>query len=93
MNITAIIITGKHGGERLCIPYSPTIKMPVLHERQISIGEKHDHSVKIGDYIEYQECFRSVDGKCVLYAQSGKWHEITYAINRGFRPTSPVLLF
>lgn len=56
MKITPIIINGRHGGTILAdMEYSPTIKFPIDNIDQISIGEKYDKSVRVGDYEEYKE--------------------------------------
>lgn len=77
MKITAIIINGRHGGTFYNdFEYSPTIKLPITHENQISMGEKYDNSVRLNDNITYEECFRSVDKQCVMYSERGRWQEI-----------------
>ena len=91
MKITPIIINGRHGGLVLAeMDYSPTIKLHIENEEQVSIGEKCDKSVRVGDYVEYKECFRSVDKKCVMYSTNGYWSEIKYAVLGNLRPTYPV---
>ena len=93
MKITAIILNGRHGGfmyfER---EYTPTIKLPIVSENQISIGEKYDNSVRMGDFIEYEECFRSVDKGCVIYSTHGRWEEIKDVLHE-FDQTYPINLF
>lgn len=94
MKITAIIIDGRHGG--FLYPnfeYNPTIKVPITMETQISMGEKYDNSVRLNDYVEYQECFRSVDKKCVLYSTNGRWEDIKYAVLGKLDQTYPIRLF
>ncbi len=94
MKITAIIINGRHGG--FIYPgfeYSPTIRLPIDNENQISMGEEYDKSVRINDLIEYEECFRSVDKRCVLYSEKGRWEEIKYNVLEKFTPTYPIRLF
>ena len=93
MNITAIIIDGRHGGLLFIKSYSPVIRLPIETESQISMGEKYDNSVRIGDEIEYKECFRSVDKKCVLYSTNGCWDSIEYALLERFRQTYPIKFF
>lgn len=78
MKITAVIINGRHGGRMFYTEYSPIIKMPIEDETQISMGEEYDKSVRIGDEIIYNECFRSVDKQCVLYSENGRWEDIKY---------------
>jgi len=93
MKVTAIIINGRHGG--FFYPnfeYAPTIKLPITQESQISMGEKYDKSIRIGDNIEYKECFRSVDRECVMYSEDGRWHEIKYAVAQKLDQTYPVRL-
>ena len=94
MKITAIIINGRHGG--FLYPnfeYSPTIKLPITKESQISMGEKYDNSVRLKDEIEYQECFRSVDKNCVMYSTDGRWQDIKYAVLEKLDQTYPIRLF
>lgn len=93
MDITAIIINGRHGGRVLNMEYMPTVKIPVDNENQISIGEEHDHSVRMGSDIEYKECFRSVDKKCVLYSTSGRWDDIKQNAGRLVGETYPIRLW
>lgn len=94
MEIIAIIIDGRHGGLMYpCFDYSPTIKLPIAHENQISIGEDYDKSVRIGDEITYTECFRSVDKKCVLYSTNGHWDDIKYAVLSKLEQTYPIRIF
>jgi hypothetical protein len=91
MKITPIIINGRHGGTILpLMEYIPTIRLPITDKSQISIGEKYDKSVRVGDYEEYQECFRSVDKQCVMYSTNGYWSDIKYALLSNTRPTYPV---
>lgn len=91
MKITPIVINGRHGGLLLAdMEYRKTIKLPIEHESQISIGEDYDKSVRIGDYEEYIECFRSVDKKCVMYSTNGKWSDIRYALLSNTHPTHPI---
>jgi hypothetical protein len=80
MKIQAIVINGRHGGTTLMMEYSPTLKLPIDREDMISIGEQHDNSVRMGDEIEYKECFRSVDKRCVLYSTSGNSDDINYIV-------------
>jgi len=89
--IMAIIVNGRHGGDMFVCEYSPVIKCPIRTESQISIGEKEDRSVRVGDCVEYKECFRAVDKKCVLYSTSGRWEDIKYS-NLKFRETYPITL-
>jgi hypothetical protein len=92
--ITAIIINGRHGGFMYPnFEYSPTIKLPITLESQISMGESYDNSVRINDNITYHECFRSVDKKCVLYSENGRWEEIKYAVLSKLKQTYPINLF
>lgn len=94
MKITAIIINGRHGG--FIYPnfeYYPTIKLPITQESQISMGESYDNSVRLKDEIEYKECFRSVDKKCVMYSERGLWEEIKYAVLSKLDQTYPIRLF
>ncbi len=94
MKITAIIIDGRHGGFVYpSFDYSPTIKVPITQETQISMGEKWDNSVKLQDEIEYKECFRSVDKNCVLYSTHGRWEDIKYAVLSKLDQTYPIRLF
>lgn len=93
MRITAIIIDGRHGG--FIYPnfeYSPTIKLPINNENQISMGEEYDNSVRIGDEITYKECFRSVDKNCVMYSTNGRWEDIKYAVLSKLDQTYPIRL-
>ncbi len=91
--ITAIILNGRHGGFMYFdMEYMPTIKLPITEENQISIGEKYDNSVHIGDYIEYKECFRSVDKGCVIYSEYGRWEEIKNVLHE-FDQTYPVRFY
>lgn len=89
LKITAIIINGRHGGQLHMIEYSPTIKLPIIKEAQISMGEAYDKSVRIGDTEEYKECFRSVDKRCVLYSSNGLWEDIKYSAMQ-FKQTYPI---
>lgn len=94
MKITAIIINGRHGG--FIYPnfeYAPTIKLPIVNENQISIGEKYDNSVRMDDNIGYKECFRSVDKQCVMYSTNGRWEDIKDAMLSKLDPTYPIRLF
>lgn len=91
MKITPIIINGRHGGTILGdMEYSPTIKLPIDNKSQISLGENYDKSVRVGDLVEYTECFRSVDKKSVMYSTNGRWSDIKYALLSNTRPTYPV---
>ena len=91
MKITPIIINGRHGGQILQqMEYSPKIKLPITDKLQISIGEKYDKSVRIGDFEEYEECFRSVDKSCVMYSTNGEWSDVKYALLSNLRETYPV---
>ncbi len=94
MKIVAVIMNGRHGG--FIYPnfdYCPKIKMPITSEEQISLGESHDRSVRIGDEIEYRECFRSVDKGCVLYSTNGVWEDIKDNVLSKFDQTYPINLF
>lgn len=90
--IKAIIIDGRHGGKVLSMRYLPQISLSIEDESQISMGEDYDGSVKIGDQVEYYECFRSVDKLCVLYSTNGS-HEDIRNIHDTFRQTFPIPLF
>jgi len=90
MKITAIIMNGRHGGETFCIEYQPTIKMQIEEQSQISLGEQDN--LFIGDFVEYKECFRAVDGKTVLYSEKGSSAEIR-SLQRMFKKTYPVNIF
>ncbi len=92
MKIDAIIIDGRHGGLLMSIEYKPTIKLPITNKDQISLGESYDNNVRIGDEIEYKECFRSVDKTTVLYSRDGKGYDVRYILSK-FSPTYPVRLF
>ena len=92
MKITAIILNGRHGGFLYHdMDYAPTIKLPIKEESQISIGEQYDKSVRIGDFIEYKECFRSVDKGAVIYSEDGRWAEIKHVLHE-FDQTYPIRL-
>lgn len=94
MQITAIIIDGRHGGFMYpSFAYAPSIKLPIVNENQISLGEDYDKSVRIGDDVVYYECFRSVDKKCVLYSTTGHWEDIKYAVLSKLEQTYPIRLF
>ena len=85
-------MNGRHGGQVLHIEYNPTIKLPIQDKNQISMGEKEDKSVRIGDEITYKECFRAVDKKIVIYSVYGDSEEL----NRSdciFQQTYPIRLF
>ena len=91
MKIIPIIINGRHGGQLLQeTEYSPKIRIPIKNENQISIGEKYDKSVRIGDFEEYKECFRSVDGDCVMYSTNGRWDDVKYALLYNLDKTYPI---
>lgn len=94
MKIVAIILDGRHGG--FVYPdfeYSPTINIPIVNKNQISIGEEYDKSVRIGDEIQYKECFRSVDKKCVMYSIHGVWQDVNARLLYQLKPTYPISLF
>jgi hypothetical protein len=94
MLITPIIINGRHGGIFLPnMEYYPTIKLPINNKCQISLGENYDNSVRIGDIIEYKECFRSVDKRCVMYSTNGRWDDIKYALLSNIEHTYPINIF
>jgi len=89
MKIIAIIMDGRHGGQKFVTEYYPTVKLPIK-ENQISIGEAED--IKNGeltlDYEVYYECFMAVDKQTVLYSTTGRSDNLM-----AFRPTYPVPLF
>lgn len=92
MKINAVIINGRHGGQVLSIEYSPRIKLPITNEEQISIGEDYDKSVRIGDKVEYKECFRGIGKRWVLYSTNGEDEDINYILGY-FKQTYPIKLF
>lgn len=94
MEITAIILDGRHGGFIYpSFEYAPTIKCPISNESQISLGEEYDKSVRMNDLVEYKECFRSVDRKCVMYSTNGRWEDIKAGLLYRLNPTYPIRLF
>ena len=91
MEITPIIINGRHGGQILpTMEYSPIIRLPIKEDIMLSIGEECDNSVRIGDVVEYKECFRSVDKRCVMYSTNGRFEDIRYALLSNLKRTYPV---
>lgn len=89
MRICAVIIDGRHSGVTLTISYKPVIRMAITKEDHISMGEEYDKSVRIGDYVEYHECYRSVDKEIVLYSTRGKATDLLNIIYR-LKPTYPI---
>lgn len=92
MNITAIILDGRHGGTMFTTDYQAVIKLPIKKE-MISIGEKYDSSIREGDIEEYQEIFMSVDKKTVLYSTDDVSPRIHEFFRRHCLPTYPIRLF
>lgn len=91
--ITAVIINGRHGGRYFQTEYLPKISIPIEKESQISMGENLDESIRIGDSVEYIECFMSADKKCVLYSTTGRWEDIKYTLLNEIIQTYPIDIF
>lgn len=90
MKINAIIINGRHGGQFFPIEYSPVISLAITNPSQISMGEEYDKSVRLNDRVDYYECFRSVDGKSVMYSTDGRWDDVKYALLTNLKKTYPI---
>ncbi len=73
MKVTAVVIDGFHAGHTVRMEYSPTLKL--LKPLVIRVDYCCDPDTKFNepiDYLEYKECFRSVDRRMVLYSEKGE---------------------
>lgn len=89
MIINAYVINGRHAGFYMRIKHSPTIKLKIKKEAQISLGEAEEGVVRIGDKIEYKECFRAIDGRSVLYSASGESRDFDF-VRQFLVPSYPI---
>lgn len=76
--IRAIILDGFHKGHVITMQYMPVVRL--IKPRNITVDYCCDGDMIVNDPIksevEYKECFRSVDGKVILYSEKGNSQEV-----------------